>query len=178
MSIDNFKIEDIDVSPIIEVGKKLPTTGVVDLGSAEQGLFLTLEGQNLCQEKIVILDRWIGYLESERGKVWSDAALNKSKAAGHKTAKDKEWFAQADEEYISVCNQLTLAKACKKWFESKADYYSGWHYAFKTFLRRDYGIESQSGFGYRSFNDNKPFPLNNQNHLDNDIADDEEIEWG
>jgi len=107
-----------------------------------------LEAQNLCQEKIVQIDRLIGFLESEKNKAWSDAALSKSKEAGYKTVKDKEWFAQADDTYIDAANKLVLAKACKKWLENKASYFSGWHYALKTFLKRDYGIENSSTIGY------------------------------
>ena len=182
LSISSFSISSIDISDIEEMADKLPKNGVVDLNIAEQCMVFTLEGQNLCQEKIVLLDRWIGYLESEENKAWSDAALNKSKVAGHKTAKEKEWFAQADQDYIIAGNELTLAKACKKWFENKANYFSGWHYALKTFAKRDYGIESSSGIIHRSSGYQEAFPPKNPHYTaqdidpDTDIAD--EIEWG
>jgi hypothetical protein len=177
LSIDNFSIQNIDIKSIEEVAASLPTNGVVDLNIAEVGLLRTLEGQNLCQERIVQIDRWIGHLESLKNKAWSDAALSKAIKSGLKTAKDKEWFAQADDDYIEACNNLILAKASKKWLENKAGYFLGWHYALKTFLKRDYSIEVASSAGYgASAADTSTFPGSSR---PNDFgAESEEIEWG
>jgi hypothetical protein len=179
ISISNFTIESIDISGIEEVISHLPKNGVVDPNIAEKGLLYTLEGQNLCQEKIVQVDRWIGQLDSLKNKSWSQAALTKSKEAGYKTVKDKEWFAQADDDYIDACNKLVLAKACKKWLENKASYFLAWHYALKTFLRRDYSIESASGVGYNIGQTNpEPFPSGStSNEEDSDFGGDD-FEWG
>jgi hypothetical protein len=117
-------------------------------------------------------------LDSEKNKAWSNAALHLAKEAGFKTVKDKEWHAQADDDYIDACNQLSLAKACKKWLENKAGYFSGWHYALKTFLRRDYSIENASSVGYNNMSiETEPFPTESSNPEDfgGDIDD---IEWG
>jgi hypothetical protein len=141
INISGFSVKDIDTSELEDIIDWLPTTGVFDLNIAEQGLVKALHAENSCQEIIAKLDRYIGTQESEKSRAWADAALNKAKTAGYKTAKDKEWFAAADEEYITVVNEITLAKAGKKWFEKKADYFRGWHYAFKTFLKRDYSLE-------------------------------------
>ena len=152
VSIDGFSIEDISLDAIEDIEGRLPKGGVVDVNIAENGLIYTLEGQNLCQEKIAQIDRWVAVLDSEKNKAWSSAALTKSKASGHKTVKDKEWFAQADDDYISACNALALGKACKKWFENKAGYFSSWHYTFKTFLRRDYSIENATSLNVAGYN--------------------------
>ena len=177
LSIDSFSIKNIDIKSIEEVESSLPTNGIVDLNIAEVGLLRTLEGQNLCQERIVQIDRWIGHLESLKNKAWSDAALNKAVKSGLKTAKDKEWFSQADDNYIEACNNLILAKASKKWLENKAGYFLGWHYALKTFLKRDYSIEAASGVVYgASAEDTTTFPGSSRQ---NDFgAESEEIEWG
>lgn len=144
----DFKIESIDTSEIDKVIAWLPANGVLDLNIAEEGVILTLEALNFCQDKILFVERWIGFLESEKNKVWAKAALDKAKAAGHTSIKLREWYAQADDDYIEACNQLTRAKALKKWFDNKADYFKSWHYAFKTFLKRDYDIEKISNVGY------------------------------
>ncbi len=144
VNLDNFSIEKLDVSEIDRMEGFLPKNGIIDLNIAERGLVYTLEGQNLCQEKIAQVERWIGFSETRKNKAWSDAALNKASVSNIKTAKEKDWFAQADEDYINACNNLTLAKACKKWLENKAGYFNSWHYAFKTFLRRDYSLENSS----------------------------------
>ena len=178
ISINTFSIEDIDISAIEGIISLLPTNGVVDSNIAEKGLLYTLEGQNICQEKIVQIDRWISYLESEKNKAWSQAALYKAKEAGFKTVKDKEWHAQADDDYIEACNKLSLAKASKKWLENKTSYFSGWHYALKTFLRRDYSIENASGVGYNGTSvQTEPFPTK-ESRRDDFGGDIEDIEWG
>jgi|TARA_R110001583_G_scaffold16234_28_gene66390 hypothetical protein len=180
VNIDNFSIENIDISSIEKIIDFLPTSGVIDANIAEMGLVYTLEGQNLCQEKISQIDRWIGYLETIKNKAWSKAALEKSKASGYKTAKDKEWFAQADDDYSEAYNSLALAKACKKWFENKAGYFSGWHYAFKTFLRRDYSIENSTNISVSGYNGGRSntaaYPGNTNDAIgDQDICGD--IDW-
>lgn len=181
VSISGFAIESVDISGIDEVVAHLPKNGIVDPNIAEKGLLYTLEGQNLCQEKIVQVDRWIGQLESNKNKSWSEAALVKAKDAGYKTVKDKEWFAQSDDAYISACNELVMAKACKKWLENKAGYFLAWHYALKTFLKRDYSIEAASGVGYNIGQTNpEPFPSSSsggQIESDLDFGGDD-FEWG
>ena len=112
-NIDNFEIKNLRIDDISKVEEKLPKTGVFDLNIAEGGLILTLEGQNLCQDKIAKIDRYLGYLETEKNKAWSQAALVNSVDKGYKTAKDKEWFAQSDSKYIAVLNKITMAKVSK-----------------------------------------------------------------
>ena len=82
INIDNFKIQDLRIDDIMKVEEKLPKSGVFDLNIAEGGLILTLEGQNLCQDKIAKIDRYLGYLETEKNKAWSIAALEEAKEKG------------------------------------------------------------------------------------------------
>tara|TARA_Y100000592_G_C5443014_1_gene304455 strand:- start:426 stop:998 length:573 start_codon:yes stop_codon:yes gene_type:complete len=154
VNIDNFSIENIDISDIENIINKLPKNGVIDINISERGLIYTLEGQNICQEHIAKVDRLISILDSKAKKAWSKAALEKSKALGHKTGKDKEWSAQADDDFIEASNELALAKACRKWFENKISYFSGWHYAFKSFLKRDYSIENATSLNITRYNEN------------------------
>ena len=173
---NGLSIKNIDISPLNDIAAQLPASGFIDLNIAERCLVLTLEAQNFCQEKIVQLDRLIGSLESEKNKAWSNAALTKAKAEGYKTAKDKEWFAQSDDDYIAACNELVLAKATKKWFENKVSYFSGWHYALKTFLKRDYVIENSSNIGYNSV-DASAGSLPSSREDDEIIVDDSDSPW-
>jgi hypothetical protein len=154
LNIDNINIGSIDVSSIQELSDMLPKNGVVDVNLAEKSLIITLEGQNLCQERAVLIERWIGVLEAKKNKAFSNAALLTAKDKGYKTAKDKEWYAQSDDDYIEILNQLTLAKASKKWLENKASYFSGWHYAMKTFLKRDYSLENLANFNNPGYTNN------------------------
>jgi len=135
-----FTIAALDTSEIDKIAAWFPKGGVVDVNIAERGMIYSLHGQNVCQEHIAKIDIWIGYKESEKNRAWF-GAIGRAKAAGYKTVKDKEWFGNADDEYIDALNELTLAKAAKKYFENKAGNFSSWHYAFKTFLNRDYSLE-------------------------------------
>lgn len=145
-NLDSFDIEDIDVSELTDIDNWLPSNGVVDVNIAEKGLIQTLHAQNICQEIMAKVDRWVSLKENEKNKAWSDAALVKATAAGHKTVKNREWFALSDDDYIKACNQLSLGKAVKKWLENKSQHFQNWHYAFKTFLKRDYGLERFGNF--------------------------------
>ena len=172
LNISGFSIESLDIKDIEKISGFLPKNGVIDLNIAEVGLVLTLEGQNQCQEKLALVERWIGIKETEKNKAWTKAAIDKSKQSNIKTAKEKEWFAQADDEYITACNNLTLAKATKRWLENKAGYFSSWHYAFKTFLRRDYSIEKVASSREFSYNIDIPEQATTANQ---DFCGD--IEW-
>lgn len=170
-----ISVRDIDISAINTILEGLPKNGVVDLNIAERGLTMTLEAQNICQERIVQVDRLIGFLETRKNKAWSTAALEKAKADGYKTAKDKEWYAQADDDYIEAYNELILAKATKKWLENKANYFSGWHYALKTFLKRDYQIEASSTIGYNGLDAGSGnIPSRDEEDI---VASDDDIPW-
>jgi len=143
IDISGFSVEEIDISELEDIIEWLPKNGTFDLNIAEQGLIKALHAEGVCQNVIVKIDKLIGLKEAEKARAWADAALNKAKVEGYKTAKDKEWFAAADDVYIGVVNQITVAKAAKRWFENKAGYFRSWHYAFKTFLKRDYSLEKR-----------------------------------
>ena len=154
ISVDGFSIKKLDIAEILDLEKILPSNraSVIDLNIASRGLVVTLEGQNMCQEKIAILDRYLGLLEGKKNQAWATAALELAKEKGHKTAKDKEWFALADADYIRVCNEISLTKAAKKFLEAKASYFSGWHYSFKTFISRDFSLEKLANMKNGDYN--------------------------
>lgn len=146
INIENFSVEDIDISEIEELTNWMPLNGVVDLNVAEQGLVKALHGQSVCQEIIIKIDRLIGTIEGKKSKAFGEAFLNKAVAAGHKVVKSREVFSEADDDYILAANELSVAKAAKKWFESKAAYFLAQHYMHKTFLKRDYSLEQLGNF--------------------------------
>lgn len=152
IDISSFSVQDIDTSELDDIINWLPSNGVFDLNIAEQGVIRALQAENVCQEYIAKLDRHLGILDNQKSKAWAEAALVKAKAEGYKTAKDKEWFASADNDYIEVLNEITVAKAAKKWFENKASYFRSWHYAFKTFLKRDYSLERLGNISEKGYN--------------------------
>lgn len=146
VNISEFSIEDMDLSDIMKLGKILPKNGVIDANIAEKYLITTIEAQDLCQEKIAQVDKYIGIKKIRLDKIEAESALIRAKDAGHKTAKEKEWFIQSDVEVISAKEDLEIAKVCKMWLENKVKYFSMWHYSLKSYLKRDYGIEASSGY--------------------------------
>lgn len=174
--LTGFTIAALDTSEIDKISDWFPRGGVVDINVAERGMVLALHGQNVCQEHIAKIDIWIGHKEAEKNKAWL-LAIGRAKDSGWKTVKDKEWFAQADDEYIEACNELTLARAAKKYFENKASNFSGWHYAFKTFLGRDYSLEKLGNFQGAAYN--KSRDLGSELHpADQSSSAEEPKNWG
>ena len=106
LNIEEFSVKDIDVSAIKELEGMLPKHKIMDKNIANKILDVTLEGVNLCNEKIPVIDRWLGELDSKKNKAWSQAALEKAKQAGHKTAKDKEWDKPEGAKYAAVAPDI------------------------------------------------------------------------
>lgn len=145
VNISDFSIEELDLSEILKLGKFLPKSGVIDTGIAEKHLISTIEAQDLCQEKIAQVDKFIGIKKIYLDKVEAESALIRAKDAGHKTAKEREWFSQSDELVVKARQDLEVAKVCKTWLENKVKYFSMWHYSLKSFLSRDHGILLSNG---------------------------------
>jgi hypothetical protein len=146
INTQDFSIENLDLTEIQKISASLPRTKVIDANIAELYLVSTIEAQDLCQEKMVQVERWISIKKMQYDKAEAEAALIRAKDAGHKTAKEKEWFIQSDEQVLKIKDDLEKARVCKLWLENKIKYFSMWHYSLKSFLRRDYGIEGASNY--------------------------------
>lgn len=146
LDITGFTIDSIDISEIEDLVNWLPKNGALDLNIAEDALIKTLHAQDICQEIIIKIDRHISIKDGEKSKAFARAALDRAVLKGFKTAKDKECFALADDEYIDTCNELAIAKAAKKWFENKASHFSNWYFCLMAFLKRDYNLEKLGNY--------------------------------
>jgi hypothetical protein len=178
VDISNFSIEELDISEIMKLGRVLPKSGTIDTGIAEKYLLLTIEAQDMCQEKISQVDKYIGIKKIYLDKTEAESALLRAKDAGHKTAKEREWFTQSDELVINFRKELEIAKVCKSWLENKVKYFSMWHYSLKSFLARDNGILMANGGNYTvpDYDDLESTPNKIKNvKLSEDIAGD--INW-
>ena len=142
----DFSIENLDITEIQRLAASLPRSKVIDTNIAELYLVSTIEAQDLCQEKMIQVERWISIKKIAYDKAEAESALVRAKNAGHKTAKEKEWFIQSDDEVSNIKDELEKARVCKLWLENKIKYFSMWHYSLKSFLRRDYGIEASSNY--------------------------------
>lgn len=171
ISVEGFQLTSIDTHDIDKISKWFPKTGIDDINMASLGMILSLHGMNACQEIIMKIDILAGYKESEKNKAWMNA-IDASSKTGNKTIKDKEWLAQADAGYIEVCNELMLARAAKKYFENKADYFKSWHYAFKSFIARESDVEKLANIAGKGYGIAKDFFSE-----DHGREDTEKVEW-
>lgn len=144
-TISGFSIETMDLTEIIKIGRELPKNKHLDGGIAEKYLLLTIEAQDMCQEKIAQVNRFIGIKKIFLDKEEATCALTKAKDAGHKTVKEKEWFSQTNETVLELKKELELAKVAKSWLEAKIKYFTMWHYSLKLFLTKDHEILLTNG---------------------------------
>lgn len=146
MSTEEFSIENLDISEIQKISNILPRTKVIDSNIAEKYIICTIEAQDLCQEKMIQVERWIGMKRIALDKEEAESALIRAKDAGHKTAKEKDWFVQSDQAVMDLRDELDKAKVAKIWLDNKIKYFSMWHYSLRAFIKRDYNIEKSSTY--------------------------------
>lgn len=172
INMDDFSIDNIDLSEIQKISLALPKNKVIDSNIAEKYIIATIEAQDLCQEKIIQVERLIGIKKIFLEKSEAECALIKAKEAGHKTAKEKEWFIQSDDSVNKIRDELDKARVCKLWLDNKIRYFSMWHYSLKAFIKRDYNIENSSN--YSTFSETPEY----NNEMPNDPIRHNKDEWG
>lgn len=159
MSTEEFSIENLDISEIQKISNLLPRTKVIDSNIAEKYIICTIEAQDLCQEKMIQVERWIGMKRIALDKEEAESALIRAKDAGHKTAKEKDWFVQSDQAVMDLRDELDKAKVAKIWLDNKIKYFSMWHYSLRAFIKRDYNIEKSST--YSTFGETPEYNIEN-----------------
>lgn len=144
-TISDFTIEGMDLTEIIKIGRELPKNKNIDGGVAEKYLLLTIEAQDMCQEKIAQVNRFIGIKKIFLDKEEASCSLFKAKDAGNKTIKEKEWFAQINDIVVELKKEIEMAKVAKSWLEAKIKYFTMWHYSLKLFITKDYDVLMTTG---------------------------------
>lgn len=146
LDISNFDPMNIDTTEIRELSKSLPKDGNIDLNKAEILATKFLRGSDLCSEIMAIAVTYVGKTESDKKRTYSNAALIKSVAAGHKTDKARAWFADMDDEYIEASNKHNTALAFVEWVSGKYKSFEKMHYLCKQILNRGYAHEKQANW--------------------------------
>lgn len=95
----DFSIENLDLTEIQKITHSLPRGQVIDANIAEQHLVSTIEAQDLCQEKIAQVERWIGIKRIMLDKAEAESALIRAKEAGHKTVKEKNGLSSVMKQF-------------------------------------------------------------------------------
>ena len=73
VTLDNF-----DVSYLEDVRAWLPKNGVFDLNIAEEGMTVTLNAANYCQEQHLKINLWVEVKKGRKDKAWAEAVLTKA----------------------------------------------------------------------------------------------------
>lgn len=164
---------DIDTSEIRALTSSLPQSNQIDINMAEIVATKALRISDLCSELMAIVSCHVSKLETEKKRLYSQAALVKAVEFGHKTDKARCLFAESDAEYISACNKYSEAQAMLKWIGAKYDGAIRLHYNCKKMLDREYSHERASGF-----NISTEKVIEQENSLSADkAADDFGSEW-
>ena len=142
----DFDPLNIDTSEIRELSNLLPKDGQIDVNQAEILATRFLRAGDICGELMAIATCHVSKLETAKKRAYSEAALAKASAAGIKTDKSRQLFADADPDYIEACNRYSEALAMLKWIDSKYNSFIRAHYNAKKLLDRQYSHEQASGF--------------------------------
>jgi hypothetical protein len=147
---DMFQVDfdplNIDTREIQELSASLPSNGQIDINQAEILAVRFLRGADVCGDLLSIATCHLSKCETEKKRAYSQAALVKASASGHKTDKAKAWFAECDQDYIDAANKHSEALAFVKLIASKHESFIRAHYSAKKLLDRYYGHEKTASF--------------------------------
>jgi len=137
---------ELDLSEIQQLSKMIPASGVIDLNVAEELATQFIRAADLCVELQAAAMMYEGRAISKKKQKWAMAMYDKAKAAGMKTSKEKESFADADEEYLKATVLAVDAIAFRKWLENKYDVFIKAHHLSKNVYEAS---KRQEPFGKR-----------------------------
>jgi|3_EtaG_2_1085321.scaffolds.fasta_scaffold16697_2 hypothetical protein len=144
---DQFSLENVDLSEVQELAKKIPSDGHVDLNTAEDLAVQFLRGADRCDEIYTTIIWLVQEKEDYKKKIFSEAVLGRATEKGAKNISEKKIYAEADPEYLEACRQYNKIIAIKKWLENKKQSLVSAHYLMKDILKR--GHEGAANFSGR-----------------------------
>lgn len=126
---------------ILEISNEIPSNAnAIDSSYAEYLAGKFLKGVELCGDVASMAFRYEHQMETLKRKEFSTAYLVRAPLKGYKRAKDQEFYAFQDEEYLKVCEKLGIAKAFKIMITQK-------HSAFEKAHHMMRKISEQHGDG-------------------------------
>lgn len=123
---------DVDLSEIKSLSAMIPSSGVIDLNMAEELATQFIRAADICVEIHSIAMMYEGRMIAQKRKVWALAMYKKAKEANLNTAKEKEAFADADEEYLQWNDRAVDAMAFRKWLENKLEVFIKAHHLARS----------------------------------------------
>ena len=132
MEKGDFNPFNVDLSEIKDMLKMIPKTGVIDLNVAEEMATQFVRGADVCVELLSVAARYEGRMIAQKKKAWAEAMYIRAKKLELKTAKEKEAYADSDEEYLVWNEKAVDAVAFKKWVENKYEIFLKAHHLSKS----------------------------------------------
>lgn len=145
MNPKEFDIGTIDTAEIRALSDAMPADGNIDLNIAEVLAVKYLRGADLCSELLAIATHAVAKTDAQAKKAYSQACINAINK-GAKTDKQRGWYADSDDDYLTALDKHNEALAFSKWIAGKMDSFRKMHYQCKLLLDRGYGHERMSGF--------------------------------
>lgn len=133
----DFNPFEVDLSEIKDLSKMIPSAGVIDLNIAEELATQFVRGADVCVELLSIAVRYEGRMITQKKKAWSEAMYIRAKEKELKTAKEKEAYADSDEEYLYWQEKAIDATAFKKWLENKYEVFVKAHHLSKSIFENN-----------------------------------------
>lgn len=129
---DDVNIFDLDLKEIEELSSMLPRYGVIDMNVAEELATQFLRAADILSDIFGLSLSWEGRMMAQKQRAWGEAFYIKATSSGIKTAKEKEAFADSNDEFIKWSNKATDAQAFRKYIETKYQTFIKAHHLAKS----------------------------------------------
>jgi len=134
----DLPVNNLVIDLIVEIHKELPTNvNDINPSYAQYLAGRFLKGMDLCADLYAIAIACELKKEVLKKKEHGNALLNKSKNHALKTAKEKEAFANTDEEYLDACDVFADAKSFRILVEMRRKDLEKAHYLMRKISEED-----------------------------------------
>lgn len=152
---NEITVFDLDLSEIEKVCAMIPKGGVIDMHVAEELATQFIRAADMLSELHLIIMRWEGKAITRKKKAWGEAFYIRATKKGIKTAKEKEAYADSDDEYVLWSDRATEAQAAKKYIEQKYNTLIKAHHLAKSAWEANKDQEKFAGRVSNNFTDNQ-----------------------
>jgi hypothetical protein len=126
------------VDAIIAIGKEFPQDATtISTGTAQYLCGRFLQGTILCNELFAMAVGYEMKMEVARRRALGEAVIIKAKAAGIKTAKECEFYAHTDEDYLAAAEALISAKMIRTLIEGLRKDFDKSHYFMRSIYQKE-----------------------------------------
>lgn len=157
-------VKNLVLDLVLEISKEIPNN-VNDL-SPSRAQYLAgrfLKGMDMCAELCTIATRYEMQKEVLKKKEHGDAFLQRAKGQGLKTVKEKEAYADTDEDYLNACEVFHTAKAFRVRVDMLRRDFEKAHYHMRRLAENDVAINDKESVMDAEINWAKQQKVDNNN---------------